>query len=144
MPETTVLEVRDEVLSAHVGEKIRVVSKLPTDTFAELGRVYTPGVGEVCRRIQEAPRMADLYTTIPNTVAIVSDGSAVMGLGNLGPVASMPVLEGKAALLARLVAANAIPLTPVRPRRTIAMADSQVIGALVRHSISAEVDCLCS
>jgi len=110
MPESTVLEVRDEVLSAHVGGKIRVVSKLPIDSFAELGRVYTPGVGEVCRRIYETPRMADLYTTIPNTVAIVSDGSAVLGLGNLGPVASMPVLEGKAALLARLVAVNAVPL----------------------------------
>ncbi len=110
MPESTVLEVRDEVLSAHVGGKIRVVSKLPIDTFAELGRVYTPGVGEVCRRIHETPRMAELYTTISNTVAIVSDGSAVMGLGNLGPVASMPVLEGKAALLARLVAVNAVPL----------------------------------
>ncbi|KKK47006.1 hypothetical protein LCGC14_3159530, partial [marine sediment metagenome] len=110
MPESTVLEVRDEVLSAHVGGKIRVVSKLPIDTFAELGRVYTPGVGEVCRRIHETPRMAELYTTISNTVAIVSDGSAVMGLANLGPGASMPVLEGKAALLARLVAVNAVPL----------------------------------
>ncbi|OGO46955.1 MAG: hypothetical protein A2W34_06300 [Chloroflexi bacterium RBG_16_64_32] len=110
MPESTVLEVRDEVLSAHAGGKIRMVSKLPIDTFAELGRVYTPGVGEVCRRIHEAPGMADLYTTISNTVAIVSDGSAVLGLGNLGPVASMPVLEGKAALLARLVGVSAVPI----------------------------------
>ena len=89
MPESTVLEVRDEVLSAHAGGKIRMVSKLSIDTFAELGRVYTPGVGEVCRRIHEAPGMADLYTTISNTVAIVSDGSAVLGLGNLGPVTGL-------------------------------------------------------
>lgn len=110
MPETTVLELRDEVLTAHVGGKIRVVSRLPIDTFAELGRVYTPGVGEVCRRIHEDPSLADHYTIIPNTVAIVSDGSAVLGLGNLGPQAAMPVLEGKAALLAHLVGVNAVPL----------------------------------
>lgn len=110
MPETTLLELRDEVLSAHVGGKIRVVSRLPIETFAELGRVYTPGVGEVCRRIYEDPEMADHYTIIPNTVAIVSDGSAVLGLGNLGPRAAMPVLEGKAALMAHLVGVNAIPI----------------------------------
>jgi malate dehydrogenase (oxaloacetate-decarboxylating) len=111
MSETTVLEVRDEVLSAHVGGKIRVVSQLPIDSLADLGRVYTPGVGEVCRRIHEDPAMANHYTIIPNTVAIVSDGSAVLGLGNLGPVAAMPVLEGKAALLASLVGVNGIPIT---------------------------------
>jgi malate dehydrogenase (oxaloacetate-decarboxylating) len=110
MPESTVLELRDDVLSAHVGGKIRVVSQHPIDTFAELGRVYTPGVGEVCRRIYEDAAMADHYTIIPNTAAIVSDGSAVLGLGNLGALAAMPVLEGKAALLAHLVGVNAIPI----------------------------------
>jgi len=110
MPESTVLELRDDVLSAHVGGKIKVVSQQPIDTFAELGRVYTPGVGEVCRRIYENAAMADHYTIIPNTAAIVSDGSAVLGLGNLGALASMPVLEGKAALLAHLVGVNAIPI----------------------------------
>jgi len=110
MPETTVLELRDEVLSAHVGGKIRVVSQMPIDTFADLGRVYTPGVGEVCRRIHEDASMADRYTIIANTCAIVSDGSAVLGLGNLGPLAAMPVLEGKAALLAHLVGVNAVPI----------------------------------
>ena len=110
MPETTVLELRDEVLSAHVGGKIRVVSRLPIETFADLGRVYTPGVGEVCRRIHEDPELADHYTIIPNTVAIVSDGSAVLGLGNLGALAAMPVLEGKAALLAHLTGVNAFPI----------------------------------
>jgi malate dehydrogenase (oxaloacetate-decarboxylating) len=84
MPQTTVLELRDEVLSAHVGGKIRVVPQMAIDTFADLGRVYTPGVGEVCRSIHEDPSLADRYTIIANTVAIVSDGSAVLGLGNLG------------------------------------------------------------
>jgi malate dehydrogenase (oxaloacetate-decarboxylating) len=110
MPQTTVLELRDEVLSAHVGGKIRVVSQMPIDTFADLGRIYTPGVGEVCRRIHEDADLADRYTIIANTVAIVSDGSAVLGLGNLGPLAAMPVLEGKAALLAHLVGVNAVPI----------------------------------
>src|SRR5439155_5657718 len=110
MPETTVLELRDEVLSAHLGGKIRMVPQMPIDTFADLGRVYTPGVGEVCRRIYEDPSLADNYTIIANTVAIISDGSAVLGLGNLGALASMPVLEGKAALLAHLVGVNAVPI----------------------------------
>ncbi len=110
MPETTVLELRDEVLTAHLGGKVRVISRLPIDSLAELGRVYTPGVGEVCRRIHEDPELADHYTIIPNTVAIVSDGSAVLGLGNLGPLAAMPVLEGKAALLAHLAGVNGMPI----------------------------------
>ncbi len=108
--ETTVVELRDEVLTAHLGGKIKVVSRTPIDTFADLGRVYTPGVGEVCRKIHEDPHLASHYTIIPNTCAIVSDGSAVLGLGNLGATASMPVLEGKAALMAQLAGVNAIPI----------------------------------
>ncbi len=110
MPETSVIELRDEVLTAHLGGKIRVVSQAPIDTFADLGRVYTPGVGEVCRKIHEDPHLAHHYTIIPSTCAIVSDGSAVLGLGNLGATAAMPVLEGKAALMAHLVGVNAIPI----------------------------------
>lgn len=110
LPETEILEVRDEVLAAHAGGKLRMVAKAPIETHADLGRVYTPGVGEVCRRIFDDARAADLYTTIGNSVAIVSDGSAVLGLGNLGPAAAMPVVEGKAALLASLVGVHAIPI----------------------------------
>ena len=125
MPQTTVLELRDEVLSAHAGGKIRVVSQMAIDTFADLGRVYTPGVGEVCRRINENPALADNYTIIANTVAIVSDGSAVLGLGNLGPLAAMPVLEGKAALLAHLVGVNAMPIA-LRSQEADAIVDAAV------------------
>ncbi len=107
---TEVLEVRDEVLAAHAGGKLRMSSKSPIETQADLGRVYTPGVGEVARKIFDDPRAADLYTTIGNAVAIVSDGSAVLGLGNLGPAAAMPVMEGKAALLASLVGVYAVPI----------------------------------
>ena len=110
MTASTVLEVRDEVLSAHIGGKLKVVSKVEVNTAYDLGRIYTPGVGEVVRRVHEDPLAALRYTTIGNTVAIISDGSAILGLGDLGPVPAMPVLEGKAALLAQLVHVNAIPI----------------------------------
>lgn len=110
LPQTEVLEVRDEVLAAHAGGKLRMTSKSPIETQADLGRVYTPGVGEVARRIADDPRAVDLYTTVGNSVAIVTDGSAVLGLGNLGAAASMPVVEGKAAILASLVGVYAVPI----------------------------------
>src|SRR5439155_500399 len=97
----------------------------PIDTFADLGRVYTPGVGEVCRRIYEDPSLADHYTIIANTIAIISDGSAVLGLGNLGPLAAMPILEGKAALLAHLVGVNAFPIA----RSLMHYTGNSVLGA---------------
>jgi malate dehydrogenase (oxaloacetate-decarboxylating) len=105
-----VLEVRDEVLAAHVGGKIRIEPTRPLNGLADLGRIYTPGVGQVCRHLHEDPSAVDLYTMIGNTVAIVTDGTAILGLGNLGPQAGMPVMEGKAALLAHLVGINGIPI----------------------------------
>ncbi|MFQ5878889.1 MAG: NAD-dependent malic enzyme [Dehalococcoidia bacterium] len=110
MESSTVLEVRDEVLSAHIGGKLKIISKVEVHTAYDLGRIYTPGVGEVVRRVHQEPAAALRYTTIGNTVAVISDGSAILGLGNLGPVAAMPVLEGKAALLAQLVHVNAVPI----------------------------------
>src|SRR6266487_3319842 len=73
--------VRDVVLSAHLGGKIRVVPQMPIDTFADLGRVYTPGVGEVCRRIYEDPSLADHYTIIANIIALISNGTPFLGPG---------------------------------------------------------------
>lgn len=105
-----VLEVRDEVLELHVGGKLVVRSRYPIETEADLGRVYTPGVGEVARKIAADPELAAHYTIRANTVAIVSDGSAVLGLGRLGPLAALPILEGKAALLSRLVGVFGIPI----------------------------------
>lgn len=107
---TKVLEVRDEVLAAHVGGKIRMVPTGQLTSLADLGRIYTPGVGQVCRHLHEDPSAVDLYTMIGNTVAIVTDGTAILGLGNLGPQAGMPVMEGKCALLAHLVGISGVPI----------------------------------
>lgn len=74
-------------------------SKMPIRSLAELGRVYTPGVADVCRLIEKEPEKASIYTTISNSVAIVTDGTAILGLGNIGSVAGMPVMEGKALYL---------------------------------------------
>jgi malate dehydrogenase (oxaloacetate-decarboxylating) len=108
--QSKVLEVRDEVLAAHVGGKIRIQPTSQLNSIADLGRIYTPGVGQVCRHLHEDPSAVDLYTMIGNTVAIVTDGTAILGLGNLGPQAGMPVMEGKSALLAHLVGISGIPI----------------------------------
>jgi malate dehydrogenase (oxaloacetate-decarboxylating) len=104
------LEVRDEVLDLHHGGKIKMVSLVKVDSFRVLRKIYTPGVADVCRRIREDPSLKDTYTSIPSSVAIVTDGTAVLGLGDVGPVAGMPVMEGKAALLEQLVGLSGIPI----------------------------------
>ncbi|RME49102.1 MAG: NAD-dependent malic enzyme [Chloroflexi bacterium] len=109
-PGVEILEVRDDVLDMHRGGKIAVRSRYPVETFADLRRVYTPGVAEVSRRIHEHPEEARLYTAIPHLVAIVTDGSAVLGLGDIGPLAAMPVMEGKATLIETLVGLSAMPI----------------------------------
>ncbi len=106
----TVLEVRDEVLELHKEGKIKMVNTVPIDSLESLSKVYTPGVAEVCRLIVEEPTWKDTYTSIPYSVAIVTDGTAVLGLGDIGSVAGMPVMEGKAALLYKLVGVCGIPI----------------------------------
>jgi len=108
--DTEVLLVIDEVRRLHVGGKIKTVSRYSVSSLADLRRVYTPGVAEICRLIAETPQKAKVYTAIPHTVAIVTDGTAVLGLGDIGAVASMPVMEGKAALLEQLVGLNGVPI----------------------------------
>jgi malate dehydrogenase (oxaloacetate-decarboxylating) len=108
--DTEVLEVIDEVRRRHVGGKIEVRSRYPVESLADLRLVYTPGVAEICRLIAANPAKAKVYTAIPRTVAIVTDGTAVLGLGDIGAVAGMPVMEGKAALLEQLVGLNGVPI----------------------------------
>lgn len=107
---TRVLEVLDRVLEVHQKGKIAVRSRYPIETLTQLRRVYTPGVAEVCRRIADDPSQARLYTSISHMVAIVTDGTAVLGLGDIGPVAAMPVMEGKAMLMETLVGLSGIPI----------------------------------
>lgn len=104
------LEVRDDVLEMHQGGKIAIRSRYKINTLGQLRRVYTPGVAEVCLKIKENPSLAQRFTSIPHFVAIVTDGSAVLGLGDIGPEASMPVMEGKASLMETFVGLSGMPI----------------------------------
>jgi len=108
--DTKIIEVRDEVLELHQKGKIAIRSRYPIDSLTTLRRVYTPGVAEVCMRIAKDPSQARLYTSISHMVAIVTDGTAVLGLGDIGAVAGMPVMEGKAMLMETLVGLSGIPI----------------------------------
>ncbi|MGG4143478.1 NAD-dependent malic enzyme [Paenibacillus algorifonticola] len=105
-----VLHVSDQTFLIHLGGKIEMVPKMPIKNREDLSRVYTPGVARVCMAIHEDPRKAHSLTIKRNTVAVVSDGSAVLGLGNIGPEAAMPVMEGKAMLFKQLAGVDAFPI----------------------------------
>ena len=97
-------------LHAKLQGKLETVSKTPVRTREDLALVYTPGVAEPCKVIAKDPAAAYTYTMKANTVAVVSDGSAVLGLGNIGPKAAMPVMEGKAVLFKEFGGVNAVPI----------------------------------
>jgi malate dehydrogenase (oxaloacetate-decarboxylating) len=106
----TVRSVRDRTFLMHVGGKIEVTSKVPLTTRDDLSMAYTPGVARVCTAIEENPAEVHKYTIKRNTVAIVTDGTAVLGLGNIGPHASLPVMEGKAMLFKEFAGIDAFPI----------------------------------
>ncbi len=110
LPNARILGRSDRVFNRHLGGKIRMVSRLPIATQQELRDIYTPGVARVCLAIQKDPELAWKYTNLGNTVAIITNGTAILGLGNIGSLAGMPVMEGKAALFARLVDITGIPI----------------------------------
>lgn len=110
LKEVTVLEVRDHILDLHEGGKIKVVNTVRINSLEDLRKIYTPGVAEVCNLIKENLAWKDKYTSIPYSIAIVTDGTAVLGLGNIGPLASMPVMEGKAALIHHLTGISMVPI----------------------------------
>ena len=106
----TVRKVSDRTFLLHLGGKIEVVSKVPLKTRDDLSRAYTPGVARICQAIVDDPADARRLTIKRNTVAVVTDGSAVLGLGNIGPAAALPVMEGKAALFKRFADVDAWPV----------------------------------
>ena len=98
------------VFRTHEGGKLHVSSTLPLTDRDALSLAYTPGVAQVCTAIAEDPSLAARYTWRSRLVAVVSDGTAVLGLGDIGPAASLPVMEGKAALFAEFAGLNAVPI----------------------------------
>lgn len=105
-----VMSVKDKVFELHEKGKIFLSNRINITTFEDLSRVYTPGVAKVCKAIQERPELSREYTIIKNTVAVVTDGTAVLGLGDIGPVAGMPVMEGKAMLFKAFGNIDAFPI----------------------------------
>ena len=103
-------KVSDRVFLAHLGGKLEIRSKVPLRNRDDLSLAYTPGVGRVCEAIAKNPEDARRLTVKRNTVAVVSDGSAILGLGNLGPLAALPVMEGKAVLFKRFADIDAFPI----------------------------------
>ena len=110
LPQVKVLSASDRIFLLHLGGKIHVQSKIPIKTRNYLSMVYTPGVARISKAIAEDPSKVYALTVKRNAVAIVTDGSAVLGLGNLGPEAALPVMEGKAMLFKEFAGIDAWPI----------------------------------
>ncbi|MGX7825543.1 NAD-dependent malic enzyme [Actinokineospora sp. 24-640] len=110
LPGVDVRKVSDRTFLVHLGGKIEVTAKVALRNRDDLSRAYTPGVARICQAIAENPDDARALTIKRNTVAVVTDGSAVLGLGNLGPAAALPVMEGKAALFKKFAGVDAWPV----------------------------------
>ncbi|HBE71007.1 MAG TPA: NAD-dependent malic enzyme, partial [Planctomycetaceae bacterium] len=110
MPDLELVHVSDRVFLMHLGGKLEVTPRVPIKTRDDLSMAYTPGVARVCQAIADDEETAFTLTIKKNTVAVISDGSAILGLGNLGPKAAMPVMEGKAALFKEFAGVDAFPI----------------------------------
>ena len=110
LPETILVGKSDRVFNRHKGGKIETVSKIEIANLEILRDVYTPGVARVCQRIKEEPEALYEFTNIKNTVAVVTNGTAILGLGDIGPEAGLPVMEGKAAILSEMVGLSGVPI----------------------------------
>ncbi|GAA1136593.1 NAD(P)-dependent malic enzyme [Ornithinicoccus hortensis] len=132
-PAATTTPQREEILDFHLGGKLRVHSSVELTTRRALSIAYSPGVAEVSDAIAERAELAGTYTWAGRLVAVVSDGTAVLGLGNIGPAAAMPVMEGKAALFKTFAGLDSIPL--VLPRMSVE--DTVETLVRLRHSFGA-------
>lgn len=110
VPDIKIIEVYDRTFNLHRGGKLSVNSKISLKSQSDLAMAYTPGVGRICTAIAEDPEKVYSFTIKQNTVAIVTDGSAVLGLGNLGPAGALPVMEGKAMLFKEFAGIDAFPI----------------------------------
>ena len=106
------MDIKKEALKLHEEKrgKVEIKSKVRLENREDLSLAYTPGVGEVCKKISENKDDVYRYTNKGNTVAIISDGTAVLGLGDIGPEAAMPVMEGKAVIFKEFAGIDAIPI----------------------------------
>ena len=135
------IQVSDPTFLMHLGGKIEVVPKVPLKTRADLSMAYTPGVARICDAIHQEPDKVFTLTIKKNTVAIVTDGTAVLGLGDIGPAAALPVMEGKAMLFKEFAGVDAFPIClntkdPDEIVRTV-KAISTVFGGINLEDISA-------
>jgi malate dehydrogenase (oxaloacetate-decarboxylating) len=110
LPDVTFINMSDRTFLLHLGGKIEVKSKIAIQTRTDLSRAYTPGVARVCTAIAEDPSKVFNLTIKRNTIAVVTDGTAVLGLGDIGPAAAMPVMEGKAMLFKEFAGIDAFPI----------------------------------
>jgi len=110
LPGITVINVSDPTFLAHLGGKIETQPKSPIKTREDLSKVYTPGVAKICKAIHEDPAKAYSLTIKRNSVAVITDGTAVLGLGDIGPEAAIPVMEGKVMLFKQLAGVDAFPI----------------------------------
>jgi malate dehydrogenase (oxaloacetate-decarboxylating) len=110
LPGVRVINVSDRVFLAHLGGKIEITPRMPVKNRDDLSMLYTPGVARVCTAIHEDPNKVFSLTMKRNTVAVVTDGTAVLGLGDIGPAAALPVMEGKAMLFKQFANVDAIPV----------------------------------
>ncbi|WP_405100292.1 NADP-dependent malic enzyme [Micromonospora sp. NBC_01412] len=107
---SSIVDPADPIFRLHAGGKMAVASTVPLTSREDLSLAYTPGVARVCEAIAADPALVDDYTWVGHTVAVVTDGSAVLGLGNIGPRAALPVMEGKAVLFKQFGGVDAVPV----------------------------------
>jgi len=141
VPGVKIGKVSDRTFLMHLGGKLQIESKVPIRNRDDLSLIYTPGVARVCMAIAENPEDARRLTIKRNTVAVVTDGTAVLGLGDIGPLAAMPVMEGKAALFKRFADIDAFPIcldtTDTEEIITAVKAISPVFAGINLEDISA-------
>jgi malate dehydrogenase (oxaloacetate-decarboxylating) len=141
LPNARFVGKSDRVFNRHRGGKIKTIASLPINTLQVLRDIYTPGVARVCLAIKQDPQAAHDFTNLDNTVAIVTNGTAVLGLGNIGPLAGLPVMEGKAALFADLVGISGVPilLNETAPDRIVDLVAAMELsfGAIQLEDIAA-------